>query len=48
MNKDGWQKQLKEMERLLKVAECNVVAAQNQVDELTHNVSTYKAKIKEL
>ncbi len=46
MNKGNWVGCLKEMERLLLIAQGNVVAAQNQVDELTHNVASYKDKIK--
>ncbi len=45
MNKKDWEKQLKEMERLLAVAKDNVKSAQNQVDELEFNVLNYKKKI---
>lgn len=36
------------MKRLLYVAKGNVQIAQDQVDELTFNVSNYEKKIKEL
>ena len=48
MNKEDWKKQLKELERLLGVAQGNVKLAQNQADELEFNIENYKRKIKEL
>ena len=45
MNKEDWKKQLKEMERLCKVAHGNVETAQNQVEELEYNIFSYKQKI---
>ena len=45
MNQEDWEKQLKEMRRLLKIAEGNVEAAQKQVDELEYNTFCYKQKI---
>ena len=46
MNKEDWETQLKEMERLCKVAKDNVEAAQKQVEELEFNIKNYKDKIK--
>ena len=45
MNKEDWETQLKEMERLCKVAKDNVEAAQKQVEELEFNISNYQQKI---
>jgi len=45
MNKEDWETQLKEMERLHKIAKDNVEAAQKQVEELEFNISNYKKKI---
>ena len=45
MNKEGWKTQLKEMKRLFDIAKANVLAAQNQADEVEFNISSYKQKI---
>ena len=46
MNKKYWETQLKEMERLHKVAKDNVEVVQNQAEELEFNILNYKHKIK--
>jgi len=46
MNKKDWETQLKEMERLLKIAIDNEKAAAKQIEELEFNVKNYKLKIK--
>jgi hypothetical protein len=48
MNKKDWQEALKEMERLHKIAEDNVKAAEKQREELEFNIENYKNKIKTL
>ena len=45
MNKKDWETNLKELERLRKVAKGNVETTQAQVEELEFNISNYKKKI---